>query len=207
MIFNRRCKITFIAHGATIYSEEWRFSDAENYPPLSECGVEEMEKICEFLRKRGIKNDKIYSSPATRTLQSAKMVAKVYKKEFEVLEDLHPRECGKWNGLTFQYVKENYSEELDRLVKVPDEITAADAESTTSFINRVEFVVNKAVEGNIGNRIIIVTHPEVIQAAICSALEIPAQKLPQIYIKTGSATQITYFEDWASLVYSGHTPV
>ena len=27
MYFNRKCKITFICHGATIYSEEGRFSD------------------------------------------------------------------------------------------------------------------------------------------------------------------------------------
>ena len=34
MYFNRKCKITFISHGATIYSEEGRFSDNPNYPPL-----------------------------------------------------------------------------------------------------------------------------------------------------------------------------
>ena len=28
MYFHRKCKITFICHGATIYSEEGRFSDA-----------------------------------------------------------------------------------------------------------------------------------------------------------------------------------
>lgn len=207
MIFNRRCKITFICHGATIYSEEWRLSDAENYPPLSEAGVEEMERICEFLRKRGIKNDKIYASPATRTVQSADMVAKVYKKDYEILDDLHPRECGKWNGLTFQFIKENRPEDMDKMINCPDEKTPAGAEGTSAFIKRVSDVINKTVEENIGNRIIIVTHPEVIQAAICSALDVPPQKFPQLYIKTGSATQITYFEDWASLVYSGHVPV
>ena len=34
MYFNRKCKITFICHGATIYTEEHRFSDVENYPQL-----------------------------------------------------------------------------------------------------------------------------------------------------------------------------
>ena len=58
-----------------------------------------------------------------------------------------------------------------------------------------------------GNRIIIVTHPEVIQAAICSALDIPAEKLPNIFIRTGSATQISYFDSWASLVYSDYVPL
>ena len=45
MYFNRKCKITFVCHGATIYSEEGRFSDAPNYPPLSEEGVDEIENV------------------------------------------------------------------------------------------------------------------------------------------------------------------
>jgi len=40
-----------------------------------------------------------------------------------------------------------------------------------------------------------------------SALEINADKLPKIYIRTGSVTQISYFENWASLVYSDYVPL
>ena len=29
MYFSRKCKITFICHGATIYSDEFRFSDVD----------------------------------------------------------------------------------------------------------------------------------------------------------------------------------
>lgn len=45
MYFSRKCKITYICHGATIYSDEFRFSDVDNYPPITENGYEEMEKI------------------------------------------------------------------------------------------------------------------------------------------------------------------
>ena len=90
--------------GATIFSEEDRFTDSETYPPLSETGQEEIEKICEFLKKRGIKNDKIYSSPAVRSQQSASMIAKIFKQDFEIIQDLHPRKCGAFNGLTFEQI-------------------------------------------------------------------------------------------------------
>ena len=99
MYFNRRCKITFICNGATIYSEDDRFTDTENYPPLNDAGQEEIEKICD------------------------------------------------------------------------------------------------------------VTHKDIIKAAICLALDIPASSLHRIYIKSGSATQISYYEKWASLVYSDYTPL
>ena len=116
MYFNRRCKITFICNGSTIYSEDDRFTDSENYPPLSENGQQEIEKICEFIRKRGIKNSKIYSSPAVRSRQSAEMVAKVYKQDFQVIEDLHPRKCGSFNGLTFEQIYEKYPDDMERLL-------------------------------------------------------------------------------------------
>lgn len=207
MYFNRKCKITFICHGATIYSEEGRFSDAENYPPLSELGVEEMNSINNYLKARGVKNDVIYTSGALRTVQSAMMVAKLFRKDYVIVDDLTTRQCGKWNGLTFSQIEKEYPGGFAKILSEPDKRTVADAESSVEFIARIKKVIDRLVAQNIGNRIIIVTFPEVIQAAICAALDIPADKLPKIFIRTGSATQISYFEEWASLVYSDHVPL
>ena len=207
MYFNRRCKITFVCHGATIYSEEGRFSDAENYPPLSELGVEEMQNLTKYLKARGVKNDAIYTSPSIRTVQSAMMIAKLFKKEYEIIDELKTRDCGSWNGLTFGQIMDKCPEGLDRIRKYPEEKTMAGAEGSVEFIARIKKVIDSLVAKNIGNIIIIVTHPEVIQAAICGALDIPADKLPKIFIRTGSATQISYYENWASLVYSDYVPI
>lgn len=207
MYFKRKCKITFICHGATIYSEEGRFSDAQNYPPLSDSGIEEMKNLIEYLKNRGVKNDAIYASSSVRTIQSAMMVAKFFKQDYEVVEDLTTRECGDWNGLTFNQIFEKYPTGFEDILKYPNKKTQANGESSVEFISRISKVIDKIVDENIGNRIIIVTHPDVIQAAICAALEIAPDKLPKIYIRTGSATQISYFEDWASLVYSDHVPL
>ena len=117
------------------------------------------------------------------------------------------RACGKWNGLTFTQILEKYPDGFAQILAHPDKRTMADAESSVEFITRIKKVIDRLVEQNIGNRIIIVTHPEVIQAAICSALDIPADKLPKIFIRTGSATQISYFENWTSLVYSDYVPL
>lgn len=207
MYFDRKCKITFICNGETIYSEDGRFTDTENYPPLSDAGQEEIEKICNFLKVRGVKNDKIYTSPALRSVQSASMIAKLFKQDFEIINDLHPRKCGDFNGLTFEQVDAKYPDALDKLINNPDIPTPDNAESVSSFINRVKFVINDIVDANIGNRIIIVTHRDVIKASICSALNLPDSSMNRIYIKSGSATQISYFERWASLVYCDYTPI
>ena len=82
-----------------------------------------------------------------------------------------------------------------------------EAESINDFIRHTKKTINEIVESNIGNRVIIVTYPEVIQAAICSALDIPSDKIAKIYIRTGSATQISYYNKWSSLVYSDYIPL
>ena len=207
MYFSRKCKITFISHGATIYSEEGRFSDNPNYPPLSDLGVEETENLVKYLKTRAIKNDMIYSSPAVRTQQSAQMVSKMFKQDYEIVEDLTSRRCGEWNGLTYSQILEKYPQGISEILSNLQSDNNLSGESTVDFIARIKKVIDDLVEKNDGNRIIIVTHPDVIQAAICAALDISADKMLKIYIRTGSVTQISYFENWASLVYCDHVPL
>ncbi|MBQ3642884.1 hypothetical protein II906_13310, partial [bacterium] len=64
VVFKRKCKITFICHGATINTEENRLFDDENYPAINSNGKREMEEISEFIKNKGLKIDKIYASTA-----------------------------------------------------------------------------------------------------------------------------------------------
>lgn len=206
-MFKRKCKITFIAHGATIHSEENRVFDKENHPPLNDAGEEEIEKICEWLDKRAIKTDKIYASSAQRTIQTAQMVSKVLKNDFEILEGLCSRKFGCWSGLTFEQIEEKFPQMLEKLYEDPCSYCPDCGESILDFNKRVSNIIKKIVDENSGNRVIIITHPEVIQAAISKAIHLPPKHQAKVYIKTGSATQISYFESWASLVYSGYIPL
>lgn len=207
-MFNRKCKITFISHGATVYSEENRIcTNNDNYPPLNDAGEEEIEKICEWLKKRGVQNDKIYTSPSLRSIQSAQMISKIFKKDFEVLDDLTSRKCGVWSGLTYNDIEEKYPQMLNQMHENPCAFQPEGGEAIGDFDKRIVKIIKKIVDENTGNRIIIVTHPDIIQAAISNAIKLPAQHQGKVYVKTGSATQISYFESWASLVYSGCVPL
>jgi len=206
-MFKRKCKITFICHGSTINSEENRLSDNENHPPLNDSGQDEIEKICVWLKKRAIKNDKIYTSSALRTIQSAQMISKVFKKDFEILDGLNSRKRGSWSGLTFEQIEDKYPQLLEQMHANPCSFCPDCGENILDFNERIALAIKKIVEENTNNRVIIVTHPEVIQAAVSGAIELSPEHQSKIYIKTGSATQISYFESWASLVYSGYVPL
>ena len=198
----RKCKITFIAHGATIHTEESRFYDTENYPPLCDLGTQEIEKICEYLKKRGIKNDCIYSSPSLRCVQSTEHIAKLFKSNFTVLTDLGARKYGEWSGFTFDKILNKLSSVREFAMAKPE-----NGESLNELNIRVGKIISNLVENNQGKRIIIVTTPEIIRSAIALTLQIPVEAQTNILIKTGSASQISYFHDWSSLIYSGYVPL
>lgn len=207
MLFKRRCKITFIAHGATINTEENRFFDDEKYPAINANGKVEMEKIAYWVKNKGLKIDKIYSSSALRAVQSVGILSEICNHEFEIMQGLENRKIGKWSGLSYEEIDEKYPNAIENFYKNPQEYSPEGAETILDFNKRIGAIINKIIEENLDKRLIIVTHRKVIQAAVANALELPLKSQFKIYIPTGSATQISYFEDFASLVYSAYLPI
>ncbi len=199
-MFKRKCKITFITHGATVHSMEGIISDSEKFPKLNDVGEEEIEKVCEYLTNRGVHYDKIYTSSSARCTQSAQIVAKLFKKRITTI-DLPARKMGEWSGTTFYDIYKQYG--VDSITKKPK-----GGEGIKEFNNRVFNVISKLVEENHGNRIIVVTTPDVVQAAIALTLNLTPENQFKSLIKTGSLTQISYFvDDWSSVIYSDYQPI
>lgn len=199
-MFKRKCKITFITHGATVHSMDGIISDSEKFPKINDIGEDEIEKVCEYLTKRGVQYDKIYTSSSTRCSQSAQIVAKLFKKRTTTIE-LPARKFGEWSGQSLEDIYKEYGNKAITM-------TPNGGESLKTFNKRVGEIINKLVEENHGNRIIVVTTPDVVQAAIALALNLTPENQFKTLIKTGSLTQISYFVDnWASLIYSDYMPL
>ena len=198
-MFKRKCKITFISHGATVHSMDGIISDADKYPKLNEFGEEEMDKVCEYLKNRAVAYDTIYTSSSARCTQSAQIIAKLFKKKITSI-DLPSRRHGEWSGRSYEDLFDQYGPGV--ILETPE-----GGESLEEFNKRVSDVIDKLVEENQGNRIIIVTTPDVIQSAIAKTLKLEADNQFKLLIKTGTLTQISYFEgDWSSVIYSDHMP-
>ena len=206
-MFNRKCKITYIAHGATIFTENHKLSSGYQYPPINKNGETQMYKIVEFIKNRGVKNDKIISGPALSTVQSAEIIAEELKKDFIIEEGLLPRNYGDWDGLTFEQIKKKNPElkeksHIQLLLETPQ-----NGEDLEAFNKRIKYCIESIIEENLEKRLIVVTHPVIIRSAICLALNIPISEQYNIYVKTGSANQISYFNDGAVLKYSNYVPL
>ncbi len=198
-MFKRKCKITFISHGATVHSMDGIISDADKYPKLNEFGEEEIDKVCEYLKNRAVAYDTIYTSSSARCTQSAQIIAKLFKKKITSI-DLPSRRHGEWSGRSYEDLFDQYGPRV--ILETPQ-----GGESLEEFNKRVSDVIDKLVEENQGNRIIVVTTPDVIQSAIAKTLKLEAENQFKLLIKTGTLTQISYFEgDWSSIIYSDHMP-
>ena len=206
-MFNRLCKIIFVRHGATCYSEENRLYDSEDYPPLNEQGKEETQKIIKWLQETCPNVDAIYTSSALRAIQSTRIIAKSYKLDFDILDTLQERKSGIWGGLTYGQIQEKYPELFSDYQKDPSHFVLQGAESRMDINKRVGKIIDEIMQANTYKTVLIVTHSGVIQSAISHALQIEPIHQNKIYIPTGSATQISYFNNWASLVYSGYVPL
>lgn len=202
-MIKRRCKITFIRHGATIYTEADRLCDKVNYPPLNEVGKDEIREIAQWAKNQAIMFDKVYCSPETRTIQSARLLSKVFKQEPEIIPDLWAKRSGIWSGLSFEQIEQKYPKELNCYHNDRENYIVPNGESLFQFNERIAAVIDRIIEENDSSRIILITHGDVIQSCVARVLNVPANYQTRIVIPTGSATQISYFKDWELLNYCG----
>ncbi len=199
LMFKRICKITFIAHGATVYTLDGIINDTLKYPKLNDFGEEEIEKVCEYLEARGVAYDNIYTSPNACCTQSAQIIAELFKQK-PITIDLTQRNHGVWHGSYYADLFKEHGTSV--LTQTPE-----NGESLSDFNTRVSKIINKLVRENKGNRIIVVTTPEVIQSALRKTLKLSPTNQHNILIKTGSLTQISYFDGWSSVIYSDYSPL
>ena len=198
-MFKRLCKITFITHGATVYSMDGIINDTLKSPKLNEHGEEEIEKVCEYLKQRGVAYDKIYTSPNACCTQSAQIIAKMFKQK-PIVIDLKQRNHGVWHGTFYADLFKEFG--AGALSHTPEK-----GESLSDFNKRVSGIIDKLLKENKGNRIIVVTTPEVVQSALAKTLELTPKNQHKLLIKTGSLTQISYFDGWSSVIYSDYSPL
>ena len=198
-MFKRRCKITFITHGATVYSLDGIINNTVKYPKINEIGEEEIEKVCEYLEKRGVAYDKIYTSPNACCVESANIIAKMFKQK-TISIDLKPRTFGKWQGLSATDLIKEHG--VNFFTETPE-----NGEALKDFNKRISDTIETLIKDNIGNRIIIVTTPDVVRSAIAKTLGLTPKNQHKNLIKTGTLTQISYFEKWSSLIYRDYIPL
>ena len=202
----KKCEIIYIRHGSTLFTEQKRFYVSDDYPPLNEKGKEEIKKLSEWIKNAHINIDLIYSSPALRSIQSARIIAKSLKKDFSILDDVCERRSGLWGGFTYEQIQEKYPELYQNYRKDPLNFQLEGLEKPVEVNKRVKKTIDFLLKNNPDKKLLIITHAGVIKSAVGQALCVPDENQEKICAPTGSATKIDYFSNSTSLVFSGYMP-
>ena len=165
-------------HGETLWNKEGRMQGWKN-SDLTEKGIENAEKLGKSLINTEF--DRVYCSPAGRTLQTAKCI--LQHKNNEIIPKDYLREMcfGIWEGMSYDDIKEKYSIEHYNMWNKPQEYVPVlideelnlseqeiyNGESYADLINRaktaLEDIYNTSKsEGH--ETVLVVTHAAFIKA-------------------------------------------
>lgn len=155
-------KLYLVRHGQTLWNLEGRLQGWKD-SSLTDHGINQAKKAKKALEN--IPFDAIYSSDRGRALQTATIITGDEKK-IRKLSGLREMSFGEWEGQLIEDVKGEYSENFWALFNAADMYTSIGGEDYEGLKNRVVPEVNKIIEQNSGDNILIVSHALTIKTIL-----------------------------------------
>ncbi len=165
-------RIFLVRHGATQLTAENRFSGAVGVD-LSDEGRWQAAQLGERLRHEGI--TALYTSPLSRTMETARIIGAAVSLEPEPREGLREISHGRWEGLTRAEVEDRFGDEYASWEEDPFTFAPEGGESGVAVLARALPVLREIVTRHAGERVLVVSHKATIRILISSVLGFDAR--------------------------------
>ena len=181
-------KLIFIRHGQTDWNVQGKIQGSYD-SELNDTGIKQAMNLSEKLLNLNYKFSKIYSSPQKRALKTAEILSKSSNVDYISVKDLQEMNMGKWEGLSWKEVEENYPNEYKewylnrRYTKTPD------GESYQDMLERVLKAIHKIINEN-NEDVVIVSHSAVIMCLQCYVTNTPFNDMLKFKTKNANITEI-----------------
>ncbi len=177
-----------LRHGETTFSQSGGFcgfTDAE----LTNEGKQMAEQFANCYKS--MKWDAIFSSPLTRTLQTAAPLAREINVEIQKRDGLKEINYGQWEGLSHPYVKEKFADDYAKWTAEPGWNSPTGGETAFQIAERAMNVVSEILGKYNDGNILIVSHKATIRIIMCSLLGIELGRYrDRVNALTGSVSLI-----------------
>ena len=183
-------RVIFVRHGKTDYPTDRIYCDDKIDPELNAEGLVQAKSAANYFEE--LNPAAIFSSPAARTLTTAREISNVTQNEIQLKSTLRERMFGIWEGLYFDEVEKNHPKEYSKWKQDKVFYTPAEGEAIPEFQTRVCGSVERLVPEYIDETIVVVTHVGAIRMAVTKAMHIPLSEYRQINIAYASITTIDY---------------
>jgi broad specificity phosphatase PhoE len=159
-------KLYLVRHGQTAWNVGEIFRGRADIP-LDETGRREAGLAGEALREGTI--HAVYSSPLSRSFETAQLIAKFHNLPVEPLEAIIDISYGNWEGLSNERVRESYPELHKLWQEQPHKVCFPGGESLDEVRARTMTAVSRLMVKHQDQTIVLVAH-RVPNKVICCAL-------------------------------------
>jgi broad specificity phosphatase PhoE len=160
-------RIYLVRHGATQLTAEDRFAGSSDVS-LSAEGRGQVASLAERLKNENL--DAIYTSPLSRTLETAHILASPHRLEPTPEPCLREIDYGHWEGLSRTEVERDFQTEYAIWQEDPFTIAPQGGESGLNVLNRILPVVRRIVETHRHRSVLVVSHKGTNRLLISSLL-------------------------------------
>lgn len=160
-------RVFLVRHGATARTAEDRFSGDAGVD-LSDEGRSQVHALAARLETCHI--DAIYSSPLSRTLETAHILAEGRALAPELRDGLREIGHGHWEGLSRREVEARFPDEYSAWAADPFTYAPAGGESGVSVLARALPVVRELVVAHPQQSVLVVSHKATIRLLLASLL-------------------------------------
>jgi broad specificity phosphatase PhoE len=162
-------KLYLLRHGETTYSRTGGYC-GEIDPDLTDNG--EKMAIAFADAHNAIAWEAIIVSPMKRTIATATPLCEAVCLKMQLHDGLKELRYGKWEGLTNEFVKENYSEDYLRWLTEPAWNPPTGGETAVQLASRASLVVAEIQEKYTSGNVLVVSHKATIRVILCGLLGI-----------------------------------
>ncbi len=164
-------KLVFIRHGETSKNVKGILHDYNDSETLNETGRKQIELTTD--RIRVMSPTKIYSSTEPRAIKSAEIISQKLNIKRVKINDMHERNWGKFTGKPWSEIKTV----LDPMsINERYNYVPPGGESWMQFEKRLIKTVDKVLDQNKDQTVVIVTHGGAIRALMPYLLNMPKEE-------------------------------
>jgi len=182
-------KMYLVRHGETDWNRERRIQGGSSDTPLNASGIRQAKNLALFLAGEDIRA--VYSSPLSRSMDTARAIAGAHRLDVMAERDLREIEAGTLEGITLDELGTNFSEMLTKENAGGGLPTVPGGESLPDVQRRGWKIARRIAVDNYDGTVVMVSHYFVILAIVCAALDLPLTRLSRLSVRPGSISAIS----------------
>jgi broad specificity phosphatase PhoE len=156
--------------------------------PLNATGAQQAERVAALLAQNPVVA--VYSSPMRRALETARAIAARCGLEVVVREELIECNVGRWEGLNWDGVREQFPREYEDFQRDPSQFPYMGGETYADVARRAVPVLEELLQQHRGQEFAAVAHNIVNRVSVATFLGLDLSRAKEIHQANGGVNVV-----------------